>query len=141
MIYSVFFPELALLKDHQRQRQAMLRATSHIVWLQWVLAIAVPIVTIPMWRIGVRAIPPPMNDHVLLLLAIVMGLVWIFLPMIAYYKSIQQKVREQISSLGVPVCIKCGYQLQGIAESRCPECEHAFELAADMPISSDELLS
>jgi uncharacterized paraquat-inducible protein A len=40
---------------------------------------------------------------------------------------IQAAVREQLVAQGIPVCVKCGYDLRGQTEPRCPECGAAFE--------------
>ncbi len=122
LIYSAFFPDLRLIKDRGKERLAILNATRNIVWLQWVLAIVIPVVTIPLWQFGVNFIRPPLNEFVLLTLAVAMGAVWIFAPLLVYRKSIQRRVREEICSFGVPICITCGYQLRGIPKARCPEC-------------------
>ena len=36
-------------------------------------------------------------------------------------------LRKRLIATGVPICIKCGYDLRGQTEPRCPECGTAFE--------------
>lgn len=43
-------------------------------------------------------------------------------------------LRQQLVARGIPICLKCGYDLRGQTEPRCPECGTAFELS-----SSDQL--
>ncbi|MCA9242551.1 MAG: hypothetical protein KDA32_01250 [Phycisphaerales bacterium] len=35
-------------------------------------------------------------------------------------------LRERLTTLGVPVCLGCGYDLRGQEEPRCPECGRGF---------------
>lgn len=36
-------------------------------------------------------------------------------------------VRENLQAAGVPICLKCGYDLRGQEIARCPECGEAFD--------------
>ena len=42
-------------------------------------------------------------------------------------------LRERLLALGVPVCLKCGYDLRGQTEPRCPECGTPFDPALIQP--------
>ena len=42
-------------------------------------------------------------------------------------RQIRSIFRERLNTLGVPVCIRCGYDLRGQTEPRCPECGTGFE--------------
>lgn len=35
--------------------------------------------------------------------------------------------RKQLNDLGIPVCVRCGYDLRGQLDHRCPECGTEFE--------------
>ena len=37
-------------------------------------------------------------------------------------------LRERLAAMGVPICIKCGYDLRGQEDPRCPECGTGFEM-------------
>ena len=37
-------------------------------------------------------------------------------------RECRRYLREQLVACGVPICIKCGYDLRGQIEPRCPEC-------------------
>lgn len=43
-------------------------------------------------------------------------------------KRIRRSLREQLAELGLPVCMKCGYDLRAQEAPRCPECGTPFEL-------------
>jgi hypothetical protein len=38
-------------------------------------------------------------------------------------------LRERLVEAGIPICIKCGYDLRGQIEPRCPECGTEFDAA------------
>ena len=52
----------------------------------------------------------------------VIGTRWI------YRRRFKRYLRERLEAMGVPICIKCGYDLRGQEEPRCPECGTGFEM-------------
>jgi hypothetical protein len=44
-------------------------------------------------------------------------------------RKMRIRLREELTSRGVPVCIPCGYDLRGQTEPRCPECGTSFDPA------------
>jgi hypothetical protein len=39
-----------------------------------------------------------------------------------FRESLKQALRQELNRRGWPVCLRCGYDLHGQVESRCPEC-------------------
>ena len=39
----------------------------------------------------------------------------------------QRFLRQQLIDSGIPICLKCGYELRGQTEARCPECGTPFD--------------
>jgi len=39
----------------------------------------------------------------------------------------QRFLRQQLIASGIPICLKCGYDLRGQTEARCPECGTSFD--------------
>lgn len=40
-----------------------------------------------------------------------------------FYKSAKLRfIRDDLNRHGIPICRSCGYDLNGLSESRCPEC-------------------
>ncbi len=40
----------------------------------------------------------------------------------------QRFLRQQLIASGIPICLKCGYDLRGQTEPRCPECGTPFDV-------------
>ena len=43
-----------------------------------------------------------------------------------WYKPLRDQVRRELIARGIPVCLRCGYNLTGLSEPRCPECGEPF---------------
>ena len=41
--------------------------------------------------------------------------------------ELRHLLREQLVDKGVPVCLRCGYDLRGQVDARCPECGTPFD--------------
>jgi predicted RNA-binding Zn-ribbon protein involved in translation (DUF1610 family) len=55
-------------------------------------------------------------------------------------RHMQRRLREVLCEQGIPVCVRCGYQLDGLSAPRCPECGRAFDarlLDRRFPISDE----
>ncbi len=44
-----------------------------------------------------------------------------------YRRPIQRCLREELVDRGIPICLECGYDIQGQIEPRCPECGTPFD--------------
>jgi len=47
-------------------------------------------------------------------------------------------LRRYLQDQGVPVCLKCGYDLRGLNDPRCPECGEAFDERLLKPMPDQE---
>ena len=48
-----------------------------------------------------------------------------------FRSKIRRWLREYLATIGIPVCVNCGYNLTGLTEARCPECGQPFEPRGD----------
>ncbi len=39
----------------------------------------------------------------------------------------RQKLRKELAARGIPICIRCGYDIRGLTDARCPECGTEFD--------------
>lgn len=44
-----------------------------------------------------------------------------------FRRRVRQHLRRELVKSGVPICIKCSYDLRGQVEPRCPECGNTFD--------------
>jgi uncharacterized paraquat-inducible protein A len=44
-----------------------------------------------------------------------------------WYKPLRDQIRRELIERGIPVCLRCGYNLTGLSEPRCPECGTSFD--------------
>ena len=49
-----------------------------------------------------------------------------FLMCVFFRAAVRRSLRKQLNQIGVPVCVKCGYDLRA-SKDRCPECGNEFE--------------
>jgi len=126
IVYCRLFPELQLFYTLAARNQAMDRAQKTLsrtlgyglVMLAWFVCIEAVMLTVqaftaPLWAACVGftvAISAPVSTGF-----------WLF------RRRIQRSLRRQLIDRGVPVCLKCGYQLRGLMDPRCPECGEAFD--------------
>jgi hypothetical protein len=45
----------------------------------------------------------------------------------AFKSRVQRSVRTWLVMRGIPICLRCGYDLRGQADPRCPECGNPFD--------------
>ena len=63
---------------------------------------------------------PPLL-HVLLALYTLWIILTVFYPFIARQRM-RRALREALAQAGVPICVRCGYDLRGQCNAVCPEC-------------------
>ncbi len=71
-----------------------------------------------------------LNISVSVLGGILVGFTWVS-GMVAltwlWRNRCQRFLRHQLVASGIPICLKCGYDLRGQTEARCPECGTPFD--------------
>jgi hypothetical protein len=85
-----------------------------MVGLCGLMAVLLPVLGAPRWSI---------TPLVMLAGAVMGATATVFL----LYRPYVKFLREYLQAQGVPVCLKCGYDLRGQVEARCPECGTAFD--------------
>lgn len=83
------------------------------------------------------AVPGILNSTIPFLCA--MGAVWVSLVILHRWGT-REVLRKKLLHAGVPVCIKCGYLLRGLANGieSCPECGRKIDESARKILSADQ---
>lgn len=117
-------PELTLIESgsdrRQMVQQAINRPRTHVVVSLSVIAATGLFV---LWDKLVASVTPSMGLLVLLLsFVLIFGAVLWFMR-----RNIRRRLRAQLASKGVPICIPCGYNLTGNLSGVCSECGTKIE--------------
>ena len=119
-------PELAALPDEKQRKQVVAAAQ----WIPLPLFLVAFGVIHPIMIFALRGWFESLDDKYSVLPHVVyftiFGSVVVFTFRMLYGKRMARAMRQKINELGVPVCIECGYQMQGTSEPRCPECGEPF---------------
>jgi hypothetical protein len=122
-LYVRLYPELAVL-DSAEERARVLRASNtevlrgHKRQILGVACIACLLLLslcyfLSKTRMGLAFAP---IAAAFLAWAAILAIFWIL------HKPIRRSLRRQLRQQGVPICVECGYDLQGNESGRCPEC-------------------
>ena len=127
------FPELDLFPTAEDRRRANRRATLRLVGRpRWLLAAAAAIVlaltlTFAL-RWGVSSLGLPISrttSNLILAVPVAIGCslfgVWLM------RRELSRRLRLELLDRGVPVCVRCGYDLLGVPGPGCPECGRAID--------------
>ena len=116
--YSRIFPELRLIDTPAERKQAMEKAQVSVMptWAVGLFMLVVVACAVGMF-LTLEAFAAPKWAHgigfgILPPAAVAVGGIWLF------RRRIQRSLRRQLIDHGVPVCLKCGYQLRGQVERR-----------------------
>ncbi len=125
------FPELQRLETPQERRElltAVERRTvglfKRIAFLVVLGAVAGLVCSVALIALA-RWLPIPRYARGPVTGAIV-GAASIFAVHIFWRRPLQREIRRELNQRGVPVCVRCGYDLTGLTQRRCPECATPF---------------
>lgn len=135
-LWAYRYPELTLLDLRRDRRTAILetlrliepnkRHRSGIEMIWWANAVVVVLVLTYFRAWSLFAF--------VLLTAIGMGIVYLVRPLFRLLDAqsrtdiFRRQLRRQITNLGRPVCVECGYDLRGSQGARCVECGQPLPL-------------
>ena len=124
------YPELSLFKTDAERVAALNEASLASVTLRQVAMLGIlcgamlSILGISHFRLYEPLIPAPVwlvFEGVAWVLAVSGSVKWL------WRERTRGWLRQRLAELGVPICTKCGYNLRGQVEPRCPECGNAFD--------------
>lgn len=143
LLFARFFPEVELFEDEEQRRAAILEAISHqkkSFVLETVL-IGVSVSLFLHWFRGTVGTVSVLWQ-VLAGAGVLIAMVYVLavLSLVVHAKKIRIALRSKLNEFGIPICMRCGYQLKGTPEPRCPECGTRVYrgLSEDVPWSDEE---
>ena len=115
-ITAALFPELRRFETEFDRRVAWKSANRKVLWqpLYWLcIAALIPAMAGGAWFMSIFA---------LLIFSLVILLVWTYVTFVLVARrTIQHTLRQRLIERGVPICLKCGYDIRE-SQDRCPEC-------------------
>lgn len=115
-----FFRELELFGTADECRGAWMRATMKSGFGPWTIVFAL-CAGLPAYYY----LFPALRLSPLLFPVLIIGC-WLACVMM-FRGRIQRCLRKELRQRGCAICIKCGYDLRGQVEPRCPECGSPFD--------------
>ena len=120
------FPELSLFKTEKERKVAFWKARGTPSTYIWFAAGIAPMILLG--HLLIRFLSRFMSPFIVMIpLGLFLGLVFGCLVLRLSRKAVRRRLRGLIVEAGIPICIKCGYDLRGQVESRCPECGSSFD--------------
>ena len=131
------YPELTLVAS-EVERKAAYKAARKQVEYSWSMWVVVAVVFVLVGLVGVpiahsrivNALPVPhwLSSAVVLTVSV---LTCIWGVETAFRRPVRRALRSELNRRGYAVCERCGYNLTGLTEPRCPECGQPFEPKGD----------
>lgn len=128
------FPELALFETESERRAIVNRFAKRQwrtpqFWLCVLLYLVTCVLLVAAWLFLFhssrwRGSLPPWSLGVPIGLA---GPILVLALRQTLRKPGREFIRQELCARGVPICVKCGYDLRGQVDPRCPECGRAFD--------------
>jgi len=136
-LYNLVYPEIALFDTNEERkvakrcaRRKTLRGSgrwgfvaSGRVWVSFLIFFLITSAYI--WGVQDQLVElHPVVRRIALSLVVILAsgtAIWFVRPLV------RRSLREQLVAKGVPICVRCGYDLRGQIEPRCPECGSAFD--------------
>jgi len=115
------FPELLLFESEQERKTAFWEAGNNLT----TGVCAMVLVSLIAYLVGYWADYLP--SGAILPLAPMVPLLCGLPPLWLSKKATRRKLRRMMVEAGVPICLKCGYDLRGQVTPRCPECGTPFD--------------
>ena len=126
LLYTLFFAELALFDCYKARTQAFARARSSFHGGAW-FVLLVLVILLGFWKLIGSRVP---SSSLLLYMTIFFFTPMLIASVIFYWifrSRLRRSLRQQLVERGYALCIKCGYDLRGQTDPRCPECGKEFD--------------
>ena len=123
-----WFPELERFKMEAERKAAWRKSMSPAVAILYAIVFLAPLTCLSVWIrrnvLNLVDVPwwvGPVVSGATVGGCMTTGVIWL------ERRRIRRSLRNQLNERGIRVCMKCGYDLCGLPEPRCPECGTAFD--------------
>lgn len=121
VLFPKLFPEINLLEDEDRRHQVFVSAMRKCKPTDSV-AVVMFLLTTGFLIYSYRAAWDEHRFLYLSLLVIVFAFGSSITALFIHAKAIRITLRSNLNRFGIPICVACGYRLEGATSGRCPEC-------------------
>ena len=123
------YPELARFAS-DTDRAAALETFDKALWRRrsfWLALLLLWLSTLALAEVVPLALPPALTGffsgkNAIYFRSALLGLSLVPAIQFLWYRPRRQHLRRWLVDRGVPICLRCGYDLSGQVEPRCPEC-------------------
>ena len=126
-LWRRWLPELGLFEPADRQRRALSRAAGNWQTNLCMSALGAGFLLNTFYLLPLLCshynLPTGIVDPINILVSSPIVLLGIWLTR----RHIRRRLRQELINDGVAICERCGYDLRGLTESRCPECGAPFD--------------
>ena len=124
------FPELALFENNSERDSAWKKSYPGKLGLllMAVVMLSTESIMLLLLRLSYEHFPELASSYASRMVALGVGAFLGGLATLVIMRSIvHRNLRTQLVKQGVKICVKCGYNLHGLTEPRCPECGTPFD--------------
>lgn len=128
-VYAAVFPELAQFPNHSQMRAAWRESQRRIFWrattIMYLSLLTGLFIFVKLYVWPFRLLP---TYAAAVVLGSMHGLAAVIGTVRMHKSIVEVTLREELIRCGIPVCIRCGYSLEG-HKGTCPECGRASGVA------------
>jgi len=125
-LVSLLWPEVKEFEKTSERKKAVRYATRGIFFNgYYLLTLIVLLVVMVRLRLSIEVYLGLSRLTQLILAGVIGGVLGLYGgcgALLFSRKTIRMRLRERLNLAGIPVCMSCGYSLEGLPGDRCPEC-------------------
>lgn len=126
------YPELRLASERHGRHDLFNTAQRKLLYNPWAWVVAIPgttLLIVPLYFGKILLLRYGLISAWLanLILALILLLYVFWVSTFVFVKPMRKYMRREMVKRGIFVCLRCGYDLRGLQQPRCPECGTPFD--------------